>query len=117
MEQIANIIGWETAKTIVGLVGVLIFVVFNALILTWAERKVAGHMQRRIGPKEVGPFGLIQPIADAIKLLGKEILTPREVDRPLYWLVPVLLFVPVLVSFVVLPFDAPLPASVLNARI
>ena len=117
MELIANIIGWETAKTIVGLVGVLIFVVFNALILTWAERKVAGHMQRRIGPKEVGPFGLIQPIADAIKLLGKEILTPREVDKPLYWLAPVLIFVPVLVSFVVIPFDASLQVRDMNTGI
>lgn len=117
MELIINIIGWETVKAIVGLVGVLVFVVLNALILTWAERKVAGHMQRRIGPKEVGPFGLIQPIADAVKLLGKEILTPREVDRPLYWLAPILIFVPVLVSFVVIPFDASLQVRDINAGI
>jgi len=117
MEQIVNMIGWETLKTIVGLVGVLVFVVFNALILTWAERKVAGHMQRRIGPKEVGPYGLIQPIADAIKLLGKEILTPREVDRPLYYLAPILIFVPVLVSFIVIPFDASLQVKDINVGI
>ncbi len=117
MEQIVNIIGRETAKTIVGLVGVLIFVVFNALILTWAERKVAGHMQRRIGPKEVGPYGLIQPIADAIQLLGKEILTPREVDRPLYYLAPIIIFVPVLVSFIVIPFDASLQVKDINVGI
>jgi len=102
---------------IIGLVGVLVFVVFNALILTWAERKVAGHMQRRIGPKEVGPYGLIQPIADAIKLLGKEILTPREVDRPLYYLAPILIFIPVLVSFVVIPFDAALLVKDINVGI
>src|SRR4030043_506840 len=108
MEQIANIIGWETAKTIIGLVGVLIFVVFNALILTWAERKVAGDLQRRGGPQEGGPYGLIQPIADALKLLGKEILTPRAVDRPLYFLAPIIIFIPVLVSFIVIPFDASL---------
>ncbi|MEK7375303.1 MAG: NADH-quinone oxidoreductase subunit NuoH [Thermodesulfobacteriota bacterium] len=112
-----SIIGWETAKTIVGLVGVLIFVVFNALILTWAERKVAGHMQRRIGPKEVGPYGLIQPIADALKLLGKEILTPRAVDRPLYYLAPIIIFVPVLVSFIVIPFDASLLVKDINVGI
>ncbi|MBU2253066.1 MAG: NADH-quinone oxidoreductase subunit NuoH [Proteobacteria bacterium] len=117
MEQIVNMIGRETLKTIVGLVGVLVFVVFNALILTWAERKVAGHMQRRIGPKEVGPYGLIQPIADAIKLLGKEILTPREVDRPLYYLAPILIFVPVLVSFIVIPFDASLQVKDINVGI
>ncbi|MHB9099556.1 MAG: NADH-quinone oxidoreductase subunit NuoH [Syntrophales bacterium] len=117
MEQLANIIGWEALKMILGLVGVLVFVVVNALALTWAERKVAGHMQRRIGPKEVGPYGLIQPIADALKLLGKEILTPRAVDRPLYYLAPILIFVPVLVSFIVIPFDALLVVKDINVGI
>jgi NADH-quinone oxidoreductase subunit H len=117
MDQITNIIGWEALKMIIGLVGVLVFVVLNALILTWAERKVAGHMQRRIGPKEVGPYGLIQPIADALKLLGKEILTPRDVDRPLYYLAPILIFVPVIVSFVVIPFDASLVVKDINVGI
>ena len=86
--MIIDLIGKETARLILGLVGVLAFVVVNALVLTWAERKVAGHMQRRIGPKEVGPFGLIQPFADMIKLLGKEILTPANVDKPIYYLAP-----------------------------
>lgn len=117
MEQIGNMVGWETVKMVVGLIGVLAFVVFNALILTWAERKVAGHMQRRIGPKEVGPYGLIQPIADALKLLGKEILTPREVDKPLYYLAPMIIFVPVLVSFVVIPFSASLQVMDINVGI
>jgi NADH-quinone oxidoreductase subunit H len=117
MEQIGNMIGWETVKMVVGLVGVLAFVVFNALILTWAERKVAGHMQRRIGPKEVGPYGLIQPIADALKLLGKEILTPRDVDKPLYYLAPMIIFVPVLVSFIVIPFSASLQVMDINVGI
>src|SRR5512135_932853 len=117
MEQLTNIIGWEALKMIIGLVGVLLFVVVNALVLTWAERKVAGHMQRRIGPKEVGPYGLIQPLADALKLLGKEILTPRAVDRPLYYLAPIVIFVPVLVSFIVIPFDASLVVKDINVGI
>jgi len=117
MDQLINIISREPIKTIVGLVGVLVFVVFNALILTWAERKVAGHMQRRIGPKEVGPFGLIQPIADALKLLGKEILTPRQVEKPLYYLAPIIIFIPVLVSFIVIPFDASLQVRDINVGI
>jgi len=117
MEMIVNIIGAEPFRHIAGLVGVLAFFVVNALLLTWAERKVAGHMQRRIGPKEVGPYGLIQPIADALKLLGKEILTPRDVDRPLYWLAPVLIFIPVLVALVVIPFDASLQVRDINVGI
>ncbi len=112
-----SIMDSEALTMALGLVGVLAFVVVNALLLTWLERKVAGRMQRRIGPKEVGPFGLIQPIADAIKLLGKEILTPAQVDKPLYYLAPTLIFIPVLVSFVVIPFDARLQVRDINVGI
>ncbi len=112
-----DIIGREPVKTVVGLVAVLLFVVFNALFLTWLERKVAGRMQRRIGPQEVGPFGLIQPIADALKLLGKEIITPGCVEKSLYWLAPTMIFIPVLISFIVIPFDAMLQVRDINAGI
>jgi NADH-quinone oxidoreductase subunit H len=115
--MIIDLIGKEATRLILGLVGVLAFVVVNALVLTWAERKVAGHMQRRIGPKEVGPFGLIQPFADMIKLLAKEILTPANVDKPIYYLAPILIFVPVLVSCIVIPFDGFLQAKDINVGI
>jgi len=74
-------------------------------------------MQRRIAAKEVGPFGLIQPIADSLKLLGKELLTPVNVDKPLFYLAPVFIFIPVLVSFVVIPFDACLQVKDINVGI
>lgn len=117
MEDIIAMVGQETIKVIIGLIGVLIFVVVNALMLTWLERKISGHIQRRMGPKEVGPYGLIQPIADALKLLGKEILTPANVDRPIYFLAPVLIFIPVLVSFIVIPFDVSLQVKDINVGI
>jgi NADH-quinone oxidoreductase subunit H len=117
MGELVSILGRETARTIVGLMGALLVVVFNTLILTWAERKVAGHMQRRIGPKEVGPYGLLQPVADTLKLLGKEILTPRAVERPLYYLAPTIVFIPVLVSFIVIPFDSYLQVKDINVGI
>jgi len=107
----------EIVKIAVGLLAAFVFVVFNALILTWAERKVAGHMQLRIGPKEVGPYGLIQPLADALKLLGKEILTPRNVDKPIFYLGPIMIFIPVLVAFVVIPFDSFLQVKDINVGI
>jgi NADH-quinone oxidoreductase subunit H len=117
MSELVNIIGKELVRTILGLVGSLVVLVVNTLMLTWAERKVAGHMQRRLGPKEVGPFGLLQAIADGVKLIGKEILTPTNVEKPLYFLAPTLIFIPVLVSFVVIPFDGFLQVKDINVGI
>jgi len=99
-----NGVGSEWIRLIVGLVVVLAFSQLNALFLVWLERKVAGHIQLRPGPKEVGPFGLLQTIVDGIKLVGKELITPRPADRKLFMVAPVLVFMPVLVGFLVLPF-------------
>jgi len=94
----------EWFRLVLGLVIVLAFSQLNALFLVWLERKVAGHIQLRIGPKEVGPFGLLQTIADGLKLVGKELITPRTADHRLFPIAPVLVFMPVLVGFLVLPF-------------
>lgn len=94
----------EWIRLIVGLVIVLAFSQLNALFLVWLERKVAGHIQLRPGPKEVGPFGLLQTIVDGIKLVGKELITPKPADWKLFVIAPVLVFMPVLVGFLVLPF-------------
>jgi len=117
LQALGNLLGADLSRLLVGLIAVLAFSQLNALFLVWLERKVAGHMQRRIGPKEVGPYGLIQPFADMIKLLGKEILTPANVDKPIYYLAPVLIFVPVLVSCIVIPFDGFLQAKDINVGI
>jgi NADH-quinone oxidoreductase subunit H len=99
-----DIVSSDFVRLVVGLVIVLGFSQLNALFLVWLERKVAGHIQLRIGPKEVGPFGLLQTIADGIKLVGKELITPLSADRKLFVIAPVLVFMPVLVGFLVLPF-------------
>ncbi|MBW1981019.1 MAG: NADH-quinone oxidoreductase subunit NuoH [Deltaproteobacteria bacterium] len=107
-------LGPDVARIVVGLVGILVLVQINALFLVWLERKVAGHIQLRIGPKEVGPFGILQTLVDGVKLVGKELITPRHVDRKLYSLAPIVIFLPVLVSFVVIPFSKNLQVRDLN---
>ena len=83
---------------IVGLIAVIGLVSVNALFLIWMERKVSAHMQLRPGPMEVGWHGAIQTIADALKFMGKELITPRDVDRPVFLLAPIVVFLPVLLS-------------------
>jgi NADH-quinone oxidoreductase subunit H len=92
-------------------IGVMIFVVFNALIiasavLVLAERKIMGFMQQRYGPYLVGPHGVLQPIADILKLLFKEELRPKGADKWLFTLAPVLSVVTAFVAFATVPFGA-----------
>ncbi len=83
---------------------ILPMVALVPLMGIWAERKVSGHIQSRIGPNRVGPFGLLQSIADGIKLLLKEDLCPRDADPWLFRAAPYIAFVPVLVAFAAVPF-------------
>jgi NADH-quinone oxidoreductase subunit H len=99
---------------VIGLVAVFTFAALNALFLVWLERKVAGHIQLRIGPKEVGPFGVLQTAVDALKLLGKELITPRATSKWLFQFSPILVFVPAVVPFVVFPFGPWLQIRDLN---
>ncbi len=102
---------------IIGLIGVMALVAVNALFLIWMERKVSAHMQLRLGPMEVGPHGAVQTVADALKLMGKELITPEEVDRPVFRLAPIVIFLPVLLSFLVIPFSRSLIIKDLNVGI
>ncbi len=84
------------------------------LVMVWVERKVAGHIQRRPGPFEVGPNGLLQPFCDALKLVGKQLFMPNGADPILFWLAPVLSFLPVLVLFLPLPLGDGIMAQNMN---
>ena len=83
--------------------------------LTLAERKIIGYIQVRIGPNRVGPRGLLQPIADGLKLLMKETILPTNANRFLFLLGPVLTFAPALAAWAVIPFDDGMVLADLNA--
>jgi len=99
-----DIIPTQFIVIFVGLLAIMTFIAVNALILVYLERKVAGFIQRRPGPYEVGPQGILQPVADGVKLLGKQIFTPKGADSKLYWLAPIISITPAIVCFVVIPF-------------
>ena len=100
-----------------GVIGVIALVAVNALFLIWMERKVSAHMQLRPGPMEVGWHGSIQTVADALKLMGKELITPKDVDRWVYLAAPIVIFLPVLLSFLVIPFSQNLIIRDMNVGI
>jgi NADH-quinone oxidoreductase subunit H len=98
------------------------FIILNALLVivayvTLLERKFAARMQSRVGPYRVGPHGLLQPIADAIKLMMKEDIVPRAADRPVYNLAPIVFLVPCLLIFATIPFAPGLGVADLNIGI
>ena len=94
------------AAAVLGFVAAfLIFVLPSQLIVgVYGERKLIGRIQSRYGPNRVGPFGLLQPIADAIKLLQKEAITPWTADRAVNWLAPIVFVAPAVMLFAVIPF-------------
>ena len=98
------------------------FIVMNAVILivtyvTLLERKFAARMQSRIGPYRVGPHGLLQPIADALKLMMKEDVVPRAADRHVYNLAPIVFLLPCMLIFATIPFAPGLGVADLNIGI
>ncbi|MEQ8672271.1 MAG: NADH-quinone oxidoreductase subunit NuoH [Aggregatilineales bacterium] len=101
--------GWnaDIAALVAILLGVVLvasFPLLVAILLIWIERKFAARIQDRIGPNRVGPFGLLQPFADVVKLLGKEDITPAGADKVIYNMSPVVSVMAVLLIWAVIPF-------------
>ena len=91
---------WSLVKILVVLVPLLLSVAY----LTYWERKLIGWMHVRLGPNRVGPAGLLQPIADALKLIFKEVTTPARANKVLFYIAPVMTIMPALAAWAVIPF-------------
>ena len=100
--------GWEWLAFTIAALAIVLLLVCAFLVLTmlytYMERRILGRFQARLGPNRAGPFGLLQPVADAIKLLTKEDIVPDSADRWVFNLAPIVMFMPVLLILAVLPF-------------
>ncbi len=96
--------GSAVLYSLVKIVLILVPLMLGVAYLTFAERKIIGYMQVRIGPNRVGPRGWLQPIADALKLLIKEIIVPTNANRFLFIVAPMLSIAPALAAWAVMPF-------------
>lgn len=108
-------IAWPLIWAVIKIVPVLMVVLGAVTYATLWERKLLGWVQIRIGPNRVGPWGLLQPIADALKLMTKEIVRPDASDKFLFYLGPVLTVAPALAAWAVVPFGPEVAVANLNA--
>ncbi len=102
------------ASGIIGVLAVMAFLVPSQLAVIWIERRLIGRFQIRLGPNRVGPFGLLQPLADALKVMAKEALTPPAGDKWVFWLAPILMFIPAIGVYAVLPWGENMTLANLN---
>jgi NADH-quinone oxidoreductase subunit H len=122
LEQL--LVGWGLSDVwltivlaVLGVFAIASFVLLVDILLVWVERKVVARLQDRLGPNRLGPFGLIQPLADVIKLLIKEDITPQGADRVVYNLAPLLALATVLILWAVIPFGPELVGAEINVGV
>jgi len=100
--------GWELLiEGAIKAVAVFALVLVTVIILVWFERKIVADMQNRLGPMRAGPWGILQTIADGVKLLVKEPVRPRKVEYGLYMLAPIAALLPAILIFMVIPIGRP----------
>ncbi|MBC7436032.1 MAG: NADH-quinone oxidoreductase subunit NuoH [Bdellovibrionales bacterium] len=108
-------VGWPVVWTLIKIIMVVLPLMGAVAYLTLWERKAIGFTQIRVGPNRIGPMGLLQPIADALKLLTKEIIVPTVANKGLFFLGPVMTIMPALAAWVVIPFGPDVALANINA--
>ena len=108
-------VAWPVLWTLIKIVAVVLPLMGAVAYLTLWERKFLGWFQMRLGPNRVGPWGLLQPIADALKLLTKEILVPTAASKGLFVIGPVLTIMPAMAAWAVIPFGPDVALANINA--
>ena len=108
---------WPTLWTVIKIVAIVLPVLLSVAYLTYFERKVIGAMQLRRGPNIVGPFGLLQPMADGLKLFLKETIIPSGANRVVFMIAPMVTFILALVAWAVIPFDEGMVLADINVGI
>lgn len=104
-------------SALLGTLGIISFIGAVAIINIWVERRVVGRMQSRLGPNRLGPFGLLQPVADAIKLMQKEVLQPASAPGIIFTLAPIAFTIPGIAVMAVLPWGRNMTLSDLDAGV
>jgi NADH-quinone oxidoreductase subunit H len=117
LKDIYGFLGSDVMSGLVGLLIIAAIVPLNVAFLVLVERKVAGHIQLRPGPMEVGPHGILQTLIDAVKLLGKEMVTPGATDKLIFFLAPIIVVAPAFVGFVPIPFSPMMQVKDVNVGI
>ena len=115
--QGAELLGplWPTVWTVAGILAITLPLLICVAYLTYWERKLIGWMHIRLGPNRVGPLGLLQPIADAVKLIFKEIIVPTNASKGLFIIAPLMTIMPALAAWAVIPFGPEVALSNINA--
>jgi NADH-quinone oxidoreductase subunit H len=106
---------YETSTSLAFIVAILVPLILSVAYLTLWERKLIGWMQIRLGPNRVGPIGLLQPFADVLKLLFKEIILPTNANKALFLIGPILMIMPAIAVWAVIPFSPELVLADINA--
>lgn len=124
-DLIRNILNWigfgdvftNLVMSVVYFVAIAALVTFNVIILLWIDRRVSSFFQERLGPNRVGPFGLLQSLVDAAKLIGKESVIPHAVDKVVYKIAPIFTFTITIMLYAVLPYGKGMSAVNINVGI